>query len=389
MEVLTKFRLSMSKPVRIGIIGGGQLGKMIAQEAKKMSFDIIILDPTKDCPASSLADEQIVADFANRDAIMRLAENSDVITYEIELANADALRELEERGYKVAPSSYTLKIIQDKLLQREVLKANNLPVPEFEAVSSREDLIKALDKLGYPAVLKARRGSYDGRGNFIINSREDIDSAVKFMNSKPSFLEEFVNFSKEVSIMVARNFNDQVASFPLVENIHKDSILHLTIAPARVDDNIKEEARKVAEDTMRILKSAGIFGIEMFVDDKILINEIAPRPHNSGHYTIEACDISQFEMHLRAILNLPLPKPRLLTPAVMINILGDENVNGEYAIEGIDDIFSIDGVTLHIYGKKSAKKGRKLGHITATDVSIEEAIRKAEYARSLLKLISI
>ncbi len=385
--VASKFRLSMNNPIRIGIIGGGQLGKMIAQEAKKMSFSIIILDPARDCPASVLADEQIVAAFDDKDAIIELARRSDILTYEIELANSQALRELEEEGYKVAPSSYTLKIIQDKLLQKQILSEHNLPVPAFEKVNSREELLEALDRLGYPAVLKARRGSYDGRGNFIINNSNDIDEALKFMSDKPSYLEEFVPFSKEVSIMVARNFNDEVTSFPLVENIHRDSILYLTIAPARVDASIKEEATRVAEDTMRVLKGAGIFGIEMFVADKIMINEIAPRPHNSGHYSIEACDISQFEMHLRAILNLPLPKPRLLTPATMINLLG--NLDGRYAIEGIDDIFTLDGVTLHIYGKKLAKKGRKLGHITTTATDIGIAIEKAEKARSLLKLVSL
>ncbi len=385
--VASKFRLSMNNPIRIGIIGGGQLGKMIAQEAKKTSFSIIILDPARDCPASVLADEQIVAAFDDKDAIIELARRSDILTYEIELANSQALRELEEEGYKVAPSSYTLKIIQDKLLQKQILSEHNLPVPAFEEVNSREELLEALDRLGYPAVLKARRGSYDGRGNFIINNSNDIDEALKFMSYKPSYLEEFVPFSKEVSIMVARNFNDEVTSFPLVENIHRDSILYLTIAPARVDASIKEEATRVAENTMRVLKGAGIFGIEMFVADKIMINEIAPRPHNSGHYSIEACDISQFEMHLRAILNLPLPKPRLLTPAAMINILG--NLDGKYAIEGIDDIFTLDGVTLHIYGKKLAKKGRKLGHITTTATDIDRAIEKAEKARSLLKLVSL
>ena len=384
--IKTKFRLSINNPVRIGIIGGGQLGKMIAQEAKKMSFAVIILDPTRDCPAAQLADEHIVAEFDDKDAIIELAERSDILTYEIELANSQALRELEEQGYKVAPSSYTLKIIQDKLLQKKVLKEHNLPVPEFEEVSSREGLVKALDRLGYPAVLKARRGSYDGRGNLLIKSSNDIDEALKFMSNKPSFLEEYVNFSKEVSIMVARNFDDEVRSFPLVENVHRDSILYLTIAPAEVDDRIKEEAAMVAENTMRVLKGAGIFGIEMFVADKVIINEIAPRPHNSGHYTIEACDISQFEMHLRAILNLPLPKPRLLTPAAMVNILGDKD--GEYVIEGMDDIFAMDGISLHIYGKKMAKKGRKLGHITATATDTSRAIENAEKARRLLRLLT-
>ncbi len=385
MELESKLRLPVSNPLKIGIIGGGQLGKMIAQEAKRMSINVIILDPTEDCPASSLSDKHIVADFDDKEAIIELAKQVDVLTYEIELANIDALRILEEQGFKVCPSSYTLAIIQDKLLQRKTLKANNLPVPRFEEVYSRESLLKALDRLGYPAVLKARRGSYDGRGNFIIRDEKDVDGALRFIHNKPSFLEEFVNFSKEVSIMVARN-SSSTTSFPLAENIHRDNILYQTIVPASVDESIKEEAIKVAENTIRVLRGSGIFGIEMFVADGVLINEIAPRPHNSGHYSIEACDISQFEMHIRAILDLPLPKPRLLTPVSMVNILGDDSYDN-YAIEGIDDVLSLPGVSLHVYGKKVARKGRKLGHITAIDENLEDAIAKAEKARSMLRIV--
>lgn len=385
-HTLSRFRLSLEKPVRIGIIGGGQLGKMIAQEAYRMGFSVLVLDPSDDCPASRLADEHIVADFNDEQSIIRLAERCDILTYEIELANAKVLAKLEERGYKVSPSSYTLRMIQDKLTQREVLRKNNLPVPRFIEVNSKESLLTALDELGYPAVLKARRGSYDGRGNFTIKDKSDIDEALELISSRPSFLEEFVNFEKEVSIMVARSVSNEVTTFPLVENIHRDHILYLTIAPARVDEKIREEAAFIAERCMTVLRGAGIFGIEMFVADRIFINEIAPRPHNSGHYSIEACDISQFEMHIRAILDLPLPKPKLLTPAAMINILGDTSYE-RYSIEGIDQALSIPNVRIHIYGKKESKRGRKLGHITAIADSQEEAILKAEKARSMIRIV--
>ncbi|MEM2856847.1 MAG: 5-(carboxyamino)imidazole ribonucleotide synthase [Candidatus Nitrosocaldaceae archaeon] len=384
--ITSKFRLSLDKPLRLGIIGGGQLGKMIAQEAYRMGLSVVILDPTKDCPASKLADEHIVADFDNEDAIIELAKRSDILTYEIELANAFILSRLEREGYRVAPSSYTLNIIQDKLIQRKILKENNIPVPRFEEVNSRDTLLAALDKLGYPAILKARRGSYDGRGNFVIRDKNDIDTALYFIANKPSFLEEFVNYSKEVSIMVARNVSNSIATFPLVENIHRDSILYLTLAPAKVDEKIKEEAENIANKCMNILKGAGIFGIEMFVNDRILVNEIAPRPHNSGHYSIEACDISQFEMHIRAILDLPLHNPKLLTAAAMVNILGDLS-HVKYVIEGIDHALTLPNVRIHIYGKKESKKGRKLGHITALADSVEEAASKAERARSMIRIV--
>ncbi len=387
MSNIQSIALSTLKPITIGIIGGGQLGKMLITAAKKLSLNVIILDPSKDCPASSLADEHIIANFNDKDAIIRLAEKCDIITYEIELANVDALKELEEQGYKVVPSSYTLSIIQDKLLQRRFMKDNGLPVPKFIPINSKDDLLYALKELGYPALLKVRYGSYDGRGNFVIKSNNDIDMALKFMSNKDCFLEEYVNFTKELSIIVARNYNN-ITSFPLVENIHKNNILHLTIAPARVDDNTKKEAISIAEKCIDVLKGVGIFCIELFLTDKLLINEIAPRVHNSGHYSIEACDISQFDMHVRAILNLPLVKPRLLSPAVMINILGEE-YHEIYKIEGIEQVLALEGTNIHIYGKRSSNKQRKLGHITVLADNIEEAIRRAEYARSLIKITGV
>jgi 5-(carboxyamino)imidazole ribonucleotide synthase len=380
--------LHIAKPVRIGIIGGGQLAKMIAQVAKRMSLYVIIIDPTPNCPASTVVDKQIVADFKNEDAIRQLANECDVITYEIELGNSDILGELEINGFAVHPSAETLKNIQDKLLQRQMLKDNNLPVPDFVEVRTQEELMKALEKFGFPAMLKARFDSYDGRGNFLISSKEMIDEAVKFLSTRRCFLEEYVPFVKEISVMVARNGLGQVVSHPVVENIHRDNILDVTIAPARVSEKARKEARDAADATVRVLKGMGIFGIEMFLtkDDRVLINEIAPRPHNSGHYSIEACTVSQFEQHIRAILNLPLIEPVLLSPAVMINILGEDGSDHLYAIEGIKDVLAIPGASLHIYGKTTARKGRKLGHITIVDSDVEQAIQKARKARSLIKI---
>jgi len=380
--------LHIAKPVRIGIIGGGQLAKMIAQVAKRMSIYVVILDPTPDCPAAKVVDRQIIADFKDEDAIRQLANECDVVTYEIELGNSDILSKLEKNGFAIHPSAETLRNIQDKLLQRQMLKENKVPVPAFIEVSTKEDLVSALGKLGLPAMLKARFDSYDGRGNFLIESEEQIGEAIMFLQSRKCFLEEYVPFVKEISVMIARNGSGQVVSHPVVENVHKNNILDVTIAPARISEKARSEAKRVADATVRLLKGMGIFGIEMFLtkDDKVLVNEIAPRPHNSGHYSIEACSISQFEQHIRAILNLPLIEPVLLTPAVMINIIGEDGSDHQYAVEGMKNVLAIPGASLHIYGKATARKGRKLGHITVVDSDIERAIQKAREVRSLIKI---
>lgn len=378
----------MKRPFCIGIIGGGQLGKMITQEAKRMSFKVIILDPSEDCPASCVSDEQIVADFKDEKAIRKLAGKSDVLTYEIELANSIALKQLESKKYPVHPSPETLRIIQNKYKQKSFLKKNNIAVPEFDLVKSEDHLKELCDAYGFPALLKVCQDSYDGKGNLLIKSRDKIHEAFVYFTGKECMLEKFVPFQKEISIIVARNSKGQIESFPAGENIHNKGILDTTIVPARISEKVNIRAKKIAEKTVRALKAAGIFGIEMFVlnDETVVVNEIAPRPHNSGHYSIEACSISQFEQHLRAILDLPLSKPELLSPAVMVNILGSLSHNGPYAIKGLKNLFSIPGLKLHLYGKKISNPRRKLGHITVTAHTIEEALSRANKARKMLKL---
>ena len=381
--------ITMKNPVRIGIIGGGQLGKMIAQEAKRMSFEVIILDPSEDCPASSLSDELILADFKNEFAIRKLAKKSDVMTYEIELANSKALKRLESQLYPVYPSPETLRIIQNKFRQKSFLMHNNIIVPKFDLVRSEESLRNLCTEYGLPAMLKACEDSYDGRGNFLISSKNKIYQALEFFHGKQCMLEKFIPFIKEISIMVARNSHGQIVSFPVSENIHKNNVLDMTIVPARISKKVGLKAKEMAEKTIGALKGAGIFGIEMFVtnNEDVILNEIAPRPHNSGHYSIEACSISQFEHHIRAILDLPLSKPRLLTPAVMVNILGSDGHTGTYKIKGIKQLLAIPGVKLHIYGKKISKPRRKLGHITVTAKNLLEAMSTAERAKKTIKVV--
>ncbi len=382
-----KDKFSISKPVRLGIVGGGQLGKMMAFEAKRMFMKVTILDPTKDCPASSLADKLIIGDFSDEQKIYDLSREVDIITYEIELANATALNNLEESGFVVHPSPKTLSIIQNKYRQKKFLRENRITVPDFELVSSEEQLMRYCSKSGFPILLKACEDSYDGRGNYLIRSENEISKALTHFSGRQCMVEKFVNFKKEISIMIARNLSGTISYFPIAENIHEDHILKTSIIPARISKETERKAIDLAIMTMKSLKGSGIFGIEMFVDedDNVLINEIAPRPHNSGHYSIEACSISQFEQHIRAILDYPLLQPILLSNAVMINILGPANYTGPYEITGIDELFAIPGVKIHIYGKLETKPNRKLGHITIVSNSVDPILTKGNVA-DLLKV---
>lgn len=377
---------SSTRPVTIGIVGGGQLGKMIAQEAKRMSLTVKILDPTEGSPASSVSDEQIVADFKDEAAIKRLAEKCDVLTYEIELANSSALKELESKNYPVHPSPRILRMIQNKYIQKSVLMENGIPVADFSLIRSEHELEERGNEFGYPLMLKSCEDAYDGRGNFLIKSRDELKVAFGIFSDRQRMVEKFVKFSKEISVMVARNSSGQIVSFPVAENIHKNSILDTTLVPARISPEISRNARRLAEKTLRVFQGAGIFGIEMFIkrDGEILVNEIAPRPHNSGHYANEACTISQFEQHLRAILDLPLVEPELLRPAVMVNILGPEDFEGPYYVEGIRRLLAVPGIKLYLYGKMNSKPRRKLGHITATGRTLEQAIKRANKGRKLI-----
>ena len=382
-----KDKFSISKPVRLGIVGGGQLGKMMAFEAKRMFMKVTILDPSKDCPASSLADKLIIGNFSDEQKIYGLSREVDIITYEIELANATALNNLEESGFLVHPSPKTLSIIQNKYRQKKFLRENRITVPDFELVSSEEQLMRYCSKSGFPILLKACEDSYDGRGNYLIRSENEISKALTHFSGRQCMVEKFVNFKKEISIMIARNLSGTISYFPIAENIHEDHILKTSIIPARISKETERKAIDLAIMTMKSLKGSGIFGIEMFVDeeDNVLINEIAPRPHNSGHYSIEACSISQFEQHIRAILDYPLLQPILLSNAVMINILGPNNYTGPYEITGIDELFAIPGVKIHIYGKLETKPNRKLGHITIVSNNVDPILTK-DNVEDLLKV---
>ena len=364
----------------LGIIGGGQLGMMLTEAAQNLGdiSKIIVLDPTENCPAAKVGAQQIVADFKDEDAIKKLSELSDIITYEIESGNSDVLKKLEENT-EINPSPDTLRIIQDKLLQKQFLQKNGIAVAEFEKIENKEELNQMIDKMGLPLLLKTRRDAYDGRGNYKINSKSEIDDALDLFSGKTLMVEKFVKFEKEVSVIAARNTKGKISTYPVVENIHENNILRTTIAPGRVSEIVRKEAEKIAEKTMEVLHGAGVFGIEMFVtsDDEILINEIAPRVHNSGHHTLQSCNTSQFEQHLRAILGMDLGDSSIKTPTIMYNILGPKTFQGEYNV-----LFKKqDNIHLKMYGKLESKPQRKIGHVNIVDVEnrgIEELLKLVE-----------
>jgi len=375
----------------LGIIGGGQLGMMLTEAAKKMPehiSDVIVLDPTEGCPASQVGAKQIVGDFKEKDAILELASRVDMLTYEIESGDSNVLKAAEAKT-RINPSPETLRIIQDKLLQKSFLKENGIPVTEFVSIESEEDLKQKIKDFGYPSLLKARRDAYDGRGNQKIESEAGLSSAYRRFLGKKQMLEKFVNFKMEVSVIAARNTSGQISTYPVVENIHENNILRMTIAPARVSESVARQAEDVARRTMEVLKGAGVFGIEMFLttDDKILINEIAPRVHNSGHHTLQSSNTSQFEQHLRAILGLDLGDTSLIYPTIMYNILGPDDFSGKYRVTQSEH----ENVFLKMYGKAESKPQRKLGHFNLVDRSrtmgISKMLESIEVIKNQIKVI--
>jgi len=352
----------------LGVIGGGQLGLMLTEAANQMHeyiSHVIVLDPTPNCPASQAGAKQIIADFKDEDAILELAEKSDIITYEIESGNSDVLKKLEDKSI-INPSPETLKIIQDKLEQKKFLLKNKIPIAEFKEVNNLDELKKIIINFGLPVLLKVRKDAYDGRGNYKISSTDEISKAYSSFNNKPLMVEKFVDFKMEVSVIASRNTNGEISTYPVVENIHEENILRMTIAPARVSDVVRNKAESIAHKTMEVLKGAGVFGIEMFVtsNDEILINEIAPRVHNSGHHTLQSSKTSQFEQHLRAILGLELGSTELIHHTVMYNVLGPDNFHGKYKPITIN----ADDAFLKMYGKEISKPKRKLGHFNVVDI---------------------
>lgn len=375
--------------IKIGIIGGGQLGKMIILEGKKLGIEFIILDPNKDCPSSSIADEQIIGDYYDTIKIEELANKSDLITYELEHIDAEKLISLGNQGYKIEPSPNTLKMIQNKYTQKCFLKNWNIHIPDFKKVNNIEDIKDYIKKENLPVILKNCYGGYDGKGNKVIRNKEDIENSFNILggNNNELMVEKYISFTKEISIIAGRSITGEIKVYPLSENIHEDNILRTTIVPARVDEKVKIKAENLALKVMENLEGTGVFCIEMFVNkEEVLINEIAPRVHNSGHYTIEACNISQFQQHLRCILGYSLLDPYLIKPSVMINILGEQEKEGNAVMKGLEYPLEDSDAYIHFYGKERTKPLRKMGHITLLGEDIEEILNRAEKIRTNFKV---
>ena len=374
---------------RIGIVGGGQLGKMMILEAKRLGLYVVTLDPSPNCPSHSISDEHIVAGFDDPAAYFELASKVDVITYEFEHIDAEALETLEGQGHLVYPSVASLKVIQNKYTQNQTLQEHGVPVPRFAPVDSIEHLRRLGGELGYPLMLKTTLGGYDGKGNALIRNEGEVRQAYDLLGGGANQLmvEEFIDFEKEISIIAARGIDGSRVVYPAGENIHKDSILDTTIVPARICPQAVQKASEIAGRVMEIFAGVGIFCVEMFVTKSgdVLVNEVAPRPHNSGHYTIEGCFANQFENHIRAITGLPFGSVVLTQPTVMVNLLGQSA--GAARLVGLEESYADPNIRVHFYGKAQSGPGRKMGHFTAVCQTVDGAISRAQKAKKLLVVV--
>lgn len=357
----------------IGIIGGGQLGRMMAIAAREMGYRIAVMEPTKDSPCAQVADIEIVAPYNDLEAAKKLAEVSDVITYEFENVDHEVLSWLEKNAY-LPQGSELIKITQDRANEKKAIVESGAKVAPYHLVNNKEDLEEGLKKLGIPAVLKTCRGGYDGKGQAVIREMKDVEEALKLLSHGQCVLEQWLSFEKEISVIVTRSVSGEVRTFPVAENIHVDNILSQTIVPARINDAVADLAAEKAINLANSINMIGTLAVEMFLtkDGEIYINELAPRPHNSGHYTINACETSQFEQHIRAICDWPLGKTDLLKPVVMANILG------EHLQPVLEKIGQFSDCKLHLYGKAEAKEKRKMGHLNILAYSVEEALQRYE-----------
>ena len=374
---------------RLGILGGGQLGKMLINEANKLNIGCKVMDSNSDAPCSKLVEDFVIGDLLSYDDVYNFGKTVDVLTIEIENVNTDALERLEKEGVKVYPSSLNIKTIQNKSTQKNFYLKNKLPSSYFKTYKNINDLISDAnaEKCKYPFVWKSARFGYDGKGVKVIFDIKDL----KGLPDIECIIEDKVSIKKELSIIIARNNNSQEINFPTVEMEFNDAnLVDKVICPAQISDEINKKAIEIALKTSRAFNHIGLLAIELFLteSDEILINEVAPRPHNSGHHTIECCMTSQFEQHLRAVLNLDLGSTSIKIPGVMLNLVGEENHTGEVIYEKIEDVLKTEGASIHIYGKKQTKPNRKMGHITIVNKELNNAKKLSEKIRKSIKVIS-
>lgn len=377
-----------SSDFKLGILGGGQLGKMMLYDTRKFDIQTYVLDPSNGAPCKIACDKFFQGSLLDFDTVYNFGKQVDVLTFEIELVNVDALEKLEQEGVKVFPSSKTLRIIQNKGKQKQFYKDNNLPTSDFQVFENISNLISNISNLKLPFVWKSTEFGYDGNGVKVIRKIGDLDGLPK----GECIAEEMVNFKNELAVIVARNPSGKIKTYPVVEmEFHPEANqVEYVICPARIDEKVAQKAREIALKVSEKFQHVGLLAVEMFQtqDDEILINEVAPRPHNSGHYSIEASYTSQFEQHLRAVLDLPLGNTDSKVAGVMVNLVGAEGYSGNVVYENIEKILALDGVIPHIYGKKQTRPFRKMGHVTITNQDIQKAREIAEEVKNTIRVIS-
>ncbi len=377
-----------SSNLTLGLVGGGQLAKMTAQAAAQFGVAIAILERREHSPASGLAHHSLLGDWDRPADLLRLAELCDVLTLENEFVDAEALAAVERHGHRLHPGSGTVKIVQDKLWQKQAVADEGLPLPRFVDTPTPADVLRAGADFGWPLVLKKRRNGYDGKGNFTLHSAADIDAAWNTLDGEQNalFAEAWFPFERELAVMITRSVAGETAVYPVVETIQRDHICHVVKAPASLPASLAERASETAVRAVAAVGGVGTFGVEMFLgaDGMIAVNELAPRVHNSGHYTIEACACSQFENHVRAVLGWPLGSTALRAPAAaMINLLGSGP--GPGTPDGLAEALAVPGAAVHLYGKTTSARGRKMGHVTALGDTLESALATARRAAGSLR----
>lgn len=377
------------KTFTLGILGGGQLAKMLALAAYRMGLNVAIIENSENSPAGDMTKYDFSKGWINEEELNEFINTSDIITLENEFIDPEIIEKIEKQR-KVYPTSKTIRLVQDKYIQKSTFRQAGIKVPDFDIVNNIDDLIKFTEKNGFPVVIKSRKFGYDGYGNATVFNEEEAKSAIqKFSLSeqrKDVYVESFVDFTKELAVMVVRNEVKEIAVYPCVETIQYRHICHSVIAPAEIDEKLRNQAKEIAVACVEAINGIGIFGIELFLtkDKNILVNEIAPRPHNSGHYTIEACFASQFENCIRAVCSLPLGSTNMITPAaVMINLLGTRNGIG--IPSSVTDVLRHSKAHLHLYNKKESRVGRKMGHITALGNNQTEAYNRAKTASDAIE----
>jgi 5-(carboxyamino)imidazole ribonucleotide synthase len=368
----------------LGILGGGQLGRMVIQSAINYNIDIHILDPDSNAPCKTICQKFVQGSLTDFDTVYAFGRECDVITIEIENVNTDALAKLAKEGKEVYPQPHLIKLIQDKRSQKSFYEERGIPTAEFILTENKEEVHLQVDFL--PAVNKLGREGYDGRGVQILKSKEELHKAF----DAPGLLEKLIDFEKEISVIVARNKQGEVITYPSVEcSFHPTAnLVEFLFAPAEISPELEQKAQEIAKKVILELDLIGILAVEMFVtkEGEILVNEIAPRPHNSGHHTIEANFTSQFEQHLRAVLDMPLGNTDLRCPAAMVNLLGEDGYSGEAFVEGLDEAIRQKGVYIHLYGKKLTKPFRKMGHVTLLDENVEQLKQRAKEIKEIIKI---